>query len=38
MTEADLLANADANGQRCADIASQLNSLIDLIEAWKEAR
>lgn len=38
VTEADLLANADANGQRCADIASQLNALIDLIEAWKEAR
>jgi hypothetical protein len=36
LTEADLLDNADANGQLCNDIRDQLNRLIDLVESWKQ--
>ncbi|MGE4552857.1 MAG: hypothetical protein AB7D57_07075 [Desulfovibrionaceae bacterium] len=38
VTEADLLANTAANGERCAGIAEQLNRLIDLVESWREDR
>ncbi len=35
VTEADLLANAEANGARCEDLAARLNALIDLVESWR---
>jgi hypothetical protein len=35
VTEADLLANAEANGARCEALAARLNALIDLVEGWR---